>query len=128
MKSSHCLVLAGVSFIVGIWVSAMAWVPLWACLSVLAVVLVFSLGMCREDTMPQDRDLKYRLLHPMFADVEARVGRGIPEPIRQLYCDQDSILLTDFYILDPVEERAAWLITAFLPVDTETVGTRWPQM
>ena len=78
-----------------------------------------------EQSRQRDRE---RMLHPRFSDIELRFDWRVPQQIRELYQDQDTILRTHFYVLDPVEEQAAWFIAAFVPADLDAVQEWWPPL
>jgi hypothetical protein len=68
------------------------------------------------------------LLQPAFQEIELRLGFRVPQQMRELYADRETIVRTDFYVLDPTEEDAVWLISRFLPANLHSVDQLWPKL
>lgn len=66
------------------------------------------------------------LLKPSCSEVERILKQPIPPALKDIYKREDLICATDFYLLDPIEDDAAWSIRSFLPLNAETVRNRWP--
>jgi hypothetical protein len=118
--------------------------PLIGKIFVLLIVVLFLIGFCffiknllssfcsgrftKPGKLKEDREAEREVMeNPQYLDVEREIGRRFPHALKSLYSNKALLAETDFYFLDPVEDRAAWSIGCFLPVNTNTVRDRWPK-
>lgn len=110
---------------------------LWQALLFLGVAFSIPIAFAAHSLLTRKRSMMKRLdennallrealLNPSFAEVEKILEQPIPPSLKKLYEREDIICATDFYLLDPIEDGAAWSIRSFLPLNPETVRNRWP--
>jgi len=67
-----------------------------------------------------------RLVTPQYAEVEHRMGRQVPEEVRQVYADLELLAMEGFEVLHPETGEAEWYIEHFLPLDEAALEAAGP--
>jgi hypothetical protein len=105
--------------------------PLMAAIAVSAALgsLVIAVILRRRTRRPRETkaDYTYRLLHPDFDAVAARLGCPLPPLVQALYAAVPELLKDDFSVIDPDSLRE-WHIGFFCPADARAVESNWPGM
>jgi hypothetical protein len=83
----------------------------------------------KNDELNENREAQQeKLRYPKYRDVEKLLRCRFPNALKYLYEQKELVCQTDFYFIDPTEDKSSWSIAFFLPVSSDSIHDCWPDL